>query len=230
MQALQDVQRYRRKRWSPFSVESFETKKKGIVFLALTEGTSSFFFGKKENSLPFHVRKFGDPEGLPYEISAGFNSWVGGHSEVNYISGNMLYLDPGLYYIDYVNLMSESSGYYIYHRWYPSPGITKDHYIRYGAFFVEAGKVVSLGRFTLPKFHRKDDLDALKEQLRKSKYAFLADLVTKGTFYARGSLVTEDKKGHIKVVDAKIVKDAYHAGQKQAMQVMDKLLKDHKKH
>lgn len=199
----------------PFSVESFETKKKGVVFLALTEETSAFLMGKKLISIPFHVRKFGDVQDLPYVISAAFDPIWSGYSEVNYVSGNMLYLDPGLYYIDYVKLPVKSYGYYKKHRWYPSPGITKKNFIRYGAFFVEAGKVLSLGQISVPGFHHKDDIDTVKSQLSKSKYAYLAPLVSKGTLYKCGSLVSQNRK-RIEVIDKRVGK-AFINACKQAL-------------
>ncbi|CAN0602935.1 unnamed protein product, partial [Ectocarpus sp. 12 AP-2014] len=50
-------------------------------------------------------------------------------------------LEPGLYYIDKITLLTEGN----LNRWYPSPGLT-ENLIVYGAFRVKAGEVLSLGR------------------------------------------------------------------------------------
>ncbi|HCU06171.1 MAG TPA: hypothetical protein DIC42_01100, partial [Holosporales bacterium] len=122
----------------PFSADAFKTSRKGVVFFSIAEGEEeNFLTFKFEKSLVFHLVKIGDEHKLPYRIAPcqGFIS----HRLRDYSSDNLLFLDPGVYYIDFIQRMPKPHGYnQILHRWYPSPGL-KNTIIQYGAFEVKAG-------------------------------------------------------------------------------------------
>lgn len=103
-------------------------------------------------------------------------------------------LEPGLYYIDKITLLTEGN----LNRWYSSPGIA-ENLIIYGAFRVKAGEVISLGKLDVTggKFKHYDNFNALKEQLKGSDISELTDSLKIKNFYNRGSLLIKNEQNKI---------------------------------
>lgn len=123
-------------------------------------------------------------------------------SEDKDMTQRVLFIKPGLYYINYISLplvpdipilkgVNKTLG-------FPSPGISKNHELLYGGFRVYAGDVVSVGilnitpRITL---EHENNYKLLQGQLPKSDKPELIHKLKKGSFYGRGTQIIKSSNG-----------------------------------
>jgi hypothetical protein len=178
-----------------YNKERFNPEEKAVVFFYVTE---------QNVPLHFNIKKFGSKGNISIfnqELDT-YQIFTKKPKERDLVKKHIV-LEPGLYYIDKITLLTEGN----LNRWYPSPGLT-ENLIVYGAFRVKEGEVLSLGRLdvTGSEFKHYDNFNALKEQLKGSDISELSDrLKTKG-FYNRGSLlIKSDKSKVIRIVSSETV-------------------------
>lgn len=174
-----------------YSKEEFAKNERGVVF-----------FDVKEDglSIPFIIASSGDKEVHSVEQSNGMIFYT----EDKDLVKRMLFLEPGMYYISSITLLDRGNS----KRWYPSPGVV-NKVVQYGAFYVKAGEVLSLGILNIKdtKFLHEYNFLTLKYQLLKSDKAELVTKLKQGTFYERGSLVIKTKDNKRKIVSAAVVEN-----------------------
>jgi hypothetical protein len=173
-----------------FTPEAWSVSSYGIVFISLKEKDPS----GQDFRLMFDIRNVGSN-----------NRYTVGYSEVD-----MLFIEPGLYYIDNVKLITHRSNNVEVRRDLPSPGLDVDGVVQYGAFEVIAKQVYFVGDITYSEksneFVQTRNYDSLKSQLQGKEYQVLFDNMKPGKFYKPGSLIYRDNNGHYKISDKKTVK------------------------
>lgn len=194
---------YKYKKIEPYSPESFAQGKKGIVFFDIAEGGLN-----KNASLSYILIKLEERD-VRYRVNvnSGFSDLFSFKAFKRNASQSLLYLDPGIYYIDYISLLET----YNTTRWLPSPGY-KDNYFLYGAFEVKPGQVTNMGQLIINselKFNHISNTDLVKKQLIENKKGELVDKVIDGNFYQRGSVVFRDKDEHYKLLSSTVIQE-YH--------------------
>lgn len=128
---------------------------------------------------------------------------------------NFLFLKPGIYYIDFIQLLSED--YILYHMNYScvAPGC-KDNAIIYGAFEVKAGDVLNLGTFVVKHdygsrnsqfFHEYGNIKQIKSYLFEKNKPHFAERVKNGKFFMKGSAIDKDEDGNNKIISQQELKE-----------------------
>ena len=180
----------------------FEDGDKGVVLFSVIANA---------RSLEFIVRKAGDSK-VSYTIRSGEGLFgILASADPQYDSNNLLFLEPGIYYVDYIQLLDTGGQ----RMWLPSPGL-KNGLVQYGAFEVVAKKVFAIDSLVCntPKlsgilsrasdgeinFVSKDYGALIHEQLKKSQYQNLLSHMEKGMLYERGSIVYKDKSGKFRIL------------------------------
>ena len=190
---------YKYHKMEPYTHESFAQGKKGVVFFDIAEGNASLSYilvKLEEKDIRYRV-----------DVNSGFSDLFSFKAFKRNATQSLLYLDPGIYYIDYISLLDT----YNATRWLPSPGY-KDNYFLYGAFEIKSGQVVNIGQLVINgelKFNHVRDTGLVKKQLIENKKEELAGKVMKGNFYQRGSVVFRDKDGHYKLLSSTVIQE-YH--------------------
>jgi hypothetical protein len=181
---------------SRFTPEKFAEGKKGVVFMSIIEDGVSLHF-KIKNAESNDVYSISSNRGL---LSDGGPL---------YTTKNMLFLNPGVYYIDYIELLPISS--YnpfsgtssVSYRSLPSPGLEEDGTVKYGAFKIRQNEVHYIGNIDLYKSSVPIlDYELLKKQLDKNpKYQILLDKVRPGNFYNGGSIIYRNQEGSSEIIN-----------------------------
>lgn len=188
-----------------YNAESFANNKKGIVLVRVSEREPSTSPVPTDVNLAYHLRKMGQEAEGDYIILPGVEN------RYNYAE-NMLMLDPGIYYFDYIRLLSTGSLLY----WCPSPGMRavtaeedEDRFVvQYGAFEVKPGKVIYLGHLNMKAglkdlpFKVIDEIDQARMDLNKKGHTVLAQKLEPAEFYQRGSLYVV-KNGAVQIISRK---------------------------
>ena len=171
--------------------------KKGIVFLSITEDGVS---------LPFEIKKL--DETVPYIVRGSHN--IFGSNLPSYNKKNLLLLDPGIYYIDYISLLEINNT----TRWFPSPGLEiRDGIgmVKYGMFEVIANQVLFLGNinYTMNGLELQTNTSLLEKQLAESSdHKILLTKLTQGKLYTKGSAIYL-KDGKCRMIDVEEIR-AWH--------------------
>jgi len=194
---------YKYQKMESYTQESFAQGKKGVVFFDIAEGSLS-----KNASLSYILVKLEEKD-IRYmvNVNSGFSDFFSLKAFKRNAAQSLLYLDPGIYYIDYISLLDT----YNATRWLPSPGY-KDNYFLYGAFEIKSGQVVNIGQLVINgelKFNHTSDIDLVKKQLIENKKGELAGKIIDGNFYQRGSVVFRDKDKHYKLLSSTVIQE-YH--------------------
>ena len=131
---------YKYQKMESYTQESFAQGKKGVVFFDIAEGSLS-----KNASLSYILVKLEEKD-IRYRVNvnSGFSDFFSLKAFKRNAAQSLLYLDPGIYYIDYISLLDT----YNATRWLPSPGY-KDNYFLYGAFEIKSGQVVNIGQLVI---------------------------------------------------------------------------------
>jgi hypothetical protein len=123
---------------------TFALGEKGIVILRTTEDAPQIFKNPKV-ALPYILKKIGEEKVLSVSRNPNFVAAI--YNPDNY-DADMMMLDPGVYYIDSLNL-NIGTQYRV--RKYPGPGIKKikstvgnKYVVTIGAFEVRPGQVLYL--------------------------------------------------------------------------------------
>ncbi|MDX1923973.1 MAG: hypothetical protein SFT91_01920 [Rickettsiaceae bacterium] len=198
-----------------YSPETFKSSNKAILFFEALEERYD------KQILPFDL-------GLNSNYSRGYNQsftplsftlksyYSGKEYNINNYS-SMIILDPGIYYINRINLASLSDGAGTLKRWLPGPGLKKVGNeelffgtILYGAFELKVGEVVTCGLLVVKEKDNLFDLrvvrniDRLKAQLSKSKTPELIDQLQEKHIYKHGSFILK-AKGKVTLIDSSII-------------------------
>jgi hypothetical protein len=185
-----------------YSPEKFNQLNKGIAFFAITEGICSLSFEIKKLESEKVITSRQVKSNTIYSVDSNEGFMIDGGP--SYTTKNMLFLDPGLYYIDYISLRTSRSFLTstTTSRWFPSPGID-DGVIKYGAFEILPNQVHFIGNLVYSEksnsFRLDIDRRIIDKQLNNSKYNHLFDSMKIGKFYKSGSIVYKDKNGDYKV-------------------------------
>ena len=205
-----------------YDAEEFTKGKKGLVFLSFQE------WGK---DLYMTLRKAGTEK--YYSINGSNDGFF--TTTPNY--GKFFMLDPGLYYIDSVQLNTTSSGNFTTYRKLLSPG-TQDNIVKYGAFRVYANKVHYFDTISYldgRPFSYKNNLAESKKALQEGEadgeesYKNLLKNIKRSKFYKRGSLLYKNKENRYALIDSETV-DQFRKKRRLAQKRENNaLLKDHQK-
>lgn len=167
-----------------YSKKEFAKNERAVVFFDIRENKSSLEF----------ILVNADT-GKSYELSGSrFN---------RIIPNRIMFLEPGLYYIQKITLLPSANMMY----WLPGPGLKKG-VISYGAFWAGAGDVLSMGILTVENNSRliyKQNYGELYQQLRKSNRSELAPKLKKGEFYNRGSVIQRGDNNRRQIIPAETV-------------------------
>jgi hypothetical protein len=197
--------------------QKFLKGEKGVVLFTVSKPYTKAPNGtiSKKETRSFVLHKIKDKA----HKDNSYRQYISGVCREDCYVENILFLDPGLYYIDEIT---------VDHGWgvvytLPSPGY-KDHHVMYGAFEVKAGEVIGLGNLVVNRdsekmlsFMREDD--QIKKELQASKYHDMASKIVPGSFYESGSII-EIKDSGKKVIIPRALIDAllYEARQKALTQ------------
>ncbi|MBW8309996.1 MAG: hypothetical protein K0M45_10265 [Candidatus Paracaedibacteraceae bacterium] len=166
---------------------------------------------KTRVALPYHLKKMGEEKVLQITRNANFTPTL--YNPKDY-DADMMILDPGVYYIDY--LILNSSTHYS-SRWYPGPGIKKSksktgnkYLVKIGAFEVKAGQVLYLGQANLPTggelpFNIINEIDEVKAYLQSKGFNDLANKVEFKPLFQQQSGIIE-KNGKVSLINAEVIK------------------------
>ncbi len=170
----------------------FQTGSKAVVFIQVSEGNNP------EEATPLHYT-LSKLQKIPNEYSVvSTRTFYFKHTDINY-ANSMMMLDPGIYYINHVTLLSS----FYNNHWFSSPGLHHNT-ILYGAFEVKAGDVASIGKLVIPynmclPFNKYNDIERVKKDLKKAGYIDLANKVQDHPFYNSGSTYIENQQGKYKL-------------------------------
>ena len=179
--------------FTDFGSEEFKQENKAVVFLSFQEDQTDLFFkltnaktGRTYKAPSYECRGFSNvPRGTKYTI-----------------------LNPGIYSIHEVNLLTRYHGDYHTNRMLLPPGVD-NNYVKYGAFKVEAGDVLYFDSITYhdgSAFTYENELEDVKEFLEEEEeLAHLIPQIKQGKFYKRGSLLYKDDKGQYVLVESELV-------------------------
>ncbi|AIF81947.1 hypothetical protein I862_06965 [endosymbiont of Acanthamoeba sp. UWC8] len=191
--------------------EGFNKNEKGIILFTILQNTDVGVFFTDMKMLPnsYTLRKVSDEDKIPKIIYRFQPSYL--KSKVNYYAQNMLFLEPGLYYID--EITPRPGG-----RYFSSPGY-KNGKIMYGAFEVKAGQVISLGSIDISdgklKFIREDE--KIKKELHAEGYDELAANMKPGIFYEGGSAIKVHKNGQFNILPKAVIDKIIEAARQNAL-------------
>ena len=193
-----------------YSPEKLSQLNKGVAFFAITENGSSLFFRMKklESEKSLASKQVRSDSTYFVESNEGFIF----DGAPLYTTKNMLVLDPGIYYIDYIRLKTDSSFLSSTRtsRWLDSPGISNG-IIRYGAFEVLASQIHFIGNLVYSEksnsFNLNVDRQMIDKQLNDTKYKSLLDNIKIGKFYRSGSVVYKDETGNYQILSKEKVDD-----------------------
>jgi hypothetical protein len=191
---------------SKFTPEKFAEGQKGVVFISLIENEISLYFEIKNAKT-----------GNKYSIASNQGFFHGTGGGPLYTSKNMLFLDPGIYYIDCVELLTTVNNIGIIDRSLPSPGLEESGIVKYGAFEVKPAQVSYIGNliYSPRGFAEVLDYELLRKQLSTNlKYQILLDKVQPVTFYGAGSIIYHNENGNTEIID-----------QNKAQELRSKILK-----
>jgi hypothetical protein len=176
-------------RAATYRPEKLKKLNKGVVFLSMTWDDSS---------LSFEIKKLGSNKGIKIPRA---------RTGPLYKTRNILFLDPGLYYINYIKL-NEDGTYYL-----PAPGIN-NNVVEYGAFEVSANQVYFFGNLTYSddshKFTLSQDRKLIDTQLNQPMYKDLFDNIKIGKFYQRGSLINQNDDRSYQILDKQKIDNFYN--------------------
>tara|TARA_A100000171_G_C2105760_1_gene132220 strand:+ start:192 stop:1031 length:840 start_codon:yes stop_codon:yes gene_type:complete len=181
-----------------YDAKKFYKEEKGIAILLMTEHAPETM-GSTDIALNYTIKKLGSDQ--TYHIDGSNSLLPGVYNNHNY-SPYVMMLDPGIYYIDSINL--RRIGYLI--RWYPSPGlkvfskgVKKKYLFTLGVFEVKPGKVSYFGHLKHSKtfpFKIVNELKKVKADLKNAEMEDLAHKVAfDDHFYQAGSFMVEGKDG-----------------------------------
>ncbi len=179
-----------------FNREEFEQKKKGVVF--------------------FKAKDQGVNEGVVLKSLVSSNPILEDGCDYNkkfYKNGilhapyKFIILEPGIYYLDQINLKSS----YDTMVFYPGPGL-KNGKFKYGAFEVKGGEILAVGLLEIDskqdKYRLIDDFEEIKKDLEKSAYPELVPKLKRGKFFMPGSSVVA-QDGKFMLIDKKETEKNY---------------------
>ena len=132
-------------------------------------------------------------------------SMFGGAKKNTDLTVKHMMLDPGMYYINGIQLVAYSNekNYFQY-----SPGI-RDDLILLGLFEVKPGEILSLGQIDISseKLNYNNNIASLRQQLGDTEdMSDLAYKVKLGRLYKNGSLLLRDKNSNVrKIISPEIV-------------------------
>ncbi|MBA8666358.1 hypothetical protein H1Q59_00380 [Holosporaceae bacterium 'Namur'] len=196
----------------PEDFEGFNRNEKGIILFTILQNIDLGFLSKDMKIFPisYTLRKVSDEGKVPEIVYTFHPSCL--KSEVNYYARDMLFLEPGLYYIDGIR-PGLGGGWY-----FPSPGY-KNGKIMYSAFEVKAGQVISLGSIDssngILKFIREDE--KIKRELNAEGYGELAASMKPGIFYAGGSIIKFHKNGQFNILPKTVIDKLIQAARQNAL-------------
>jgi hypothetical protein len=160
--------------------QRIDFNKKGVVFLNIIENRTS---------LPYTLRKIDEKQHKKIFIEQPTTyTWYGLEGGVNRNFGkDFLILDPGIYVIDSMGLVSSKYGtpYRL-----PGPGI-KEKMVLYGGFEVKAGDVLELGILEVEKIPGLIFNKKAKVEFKRAADAIYFDLKEVG----REDLISKKKVG-----------------------------------
>ncbi|MEI6628352.1 MAG: hypothetical protein WCN27_02990 [Alphaproteobacteria bacterium] len=172
----------------------FANSQKGIVIFKIVENSNGESL--KDGFEPsYRIRKLGGTEVFRVD---GKNGLVKIFADSSYCSQVMM-LDPGVYYIDYLALAQMGN----IIRWYPGPGIvpinkeTKNKYlVTIGAFEVKPGKISYLGLANLPggelPFQITNEIEHVRTDLKSKGMHELAEKVVFEPIYKDTSVIIRE--------------------------------------
>ena len=169
----------------------FNEEKKGVVLFAVTDSSKEDNIGVK-----YILKQLNKPN---KEISI-YNSYMLNNDKFNNYKRNILFLDPGFYYIDEIILFYGS---------YSGPGRRESaeytSYV-YGAFYIKAGEVKALGKLDInginsSEFKYYDEFSKIKYDLEKSEYSYLVPKLNKGLFFKPGTIYFKGKFYNRKTIE-----------------------------
>jgi hypothetical protein len=168
-------------------------KYKGVVFISLKEKDLS----GQEQRLNFSIINVGSHQNY----------------SVGYSTVDMLFVQPGIYYIDHVRLVTHKSNNVSTIRELPQGGIDSNGIIKYGAFEVVAGQVYIIGDMIYSEksedFVQKINRTSFEPHLQDKEYQILLNSMKPGKFYKAGSIIYRDRNGNYKISDKKVINDHY---------------------
>jgi hypothetical protein len=195
----------------PYSPEKIGKLNKGIAFLSVSEKGTSLFFQIKKLESPKIVKDRPVRSDTTYSVDSSLMD-----RGPCYRTKNMLFLDPGLYYIDVIMLKSQTKldsklKLNTVYRWLRPPGII-DNTIKYGAFEILQNQVLYIGNLEyaekINKLVLNTDLKLIDKQLSShDDYRMLLTNMKIGKFYKSGSTIYLDKKGDYKVLEKDEIDD-----------------------
>jgi hypothetical protein len=172
-----------------FSSEALSNSNNGVAFISLKEKCA-----EDNLRLQFRIRN------------------VGSHQiyDVGYSMVDMLFIEPGIYYIDYIKLITYASNNVETIRDLPGGGLDSNGVVKYGAFEVVANQVYFIGDIIYSEesqeFVQKLDRTLIDIQLKDKEYKVLLENMKPGKFYKAGSIIYRDKNDNYKISDKKAIK------------------------
>ncbi|MBA4318101.1 MAG: hypothetical protein C0412_06850 [Flavobacterium sp.] len=172
-----------------FNPEELGNSNKSIVFFDVVEQQSG-----KWLTLPYELVRL-DPEKMTfYSI---FNNSSVSHKNIKSYGSNLLYLEPGIYYIGCASLLNYGD----LKVNLVGPGC-ENGIIKYAAFEVKPREVISLGRlicfYNYRAYYRyENDFDDVKKQLQARGKFDLANRLKEGILFEAGSVIDKDEKGKL---------------------------------
>jgi hypothetical protein len=181
----------------------FSSGSKGVAILRVSEH-ASYLSNETDMSLTYNIKRIGDDQAARKNA---LNSFIPGSFNYHDYTNDVMMLDPGIYYIDFLQLDQKHRNQDGVIPAYQGPGITKlqgdstDKYrVEIGAFEVKPGKVTYFGHASLSEsanlpFTIKNELDKVKAELKKGALNELSDKIEPGQFIQTGNVII-DKSGN----------------------------------
>jgi hypothetical protein len=117
-----------------------------------------------------------------------------------YVPYKFIVLEPGIYYLDQINLKSS----YDFIRYYPAPGLRSNKLV-YGGFEVKGGEILAIPLLDIDSkqggFRLIDDFEEIKKDLEKSEYSYLVPKLKKGLFLKPGTIYFKGKFYNRKAIE-----------------------------
>jgi hypothetical protein len=199
---------------------AFKRGEKGAVLLNVKRIHRRALFSTRVSNLQYDLRKLNDPREIIIENNY-YRHPLSFNEDYPY-ARKMLFLEPGLYYLDAIYLGMEGSNF----ETLPAPGYAHNM-IKYGAFEVQAGKVIALGSLIVDKtfmttirFMREDGI--IKNELREKGYPEIAEQMEPGQFYESGSILMQKENGAVQVLPKEVAASFMKNVRAQTIERMNK--------
>lgn len=176
-----------------YSAEEFSKNERAVVFFDIKED---------KLSVPFRIYSYEKEEMFDVEHK---NSGLIFSSEDKDLVKRLMFVEPGTYFISYITLLEKGN----MKRWLPGPSIDDNRLVKYGAFSVKAGEVISLGilNYNNPELVLEDNFVELKHQLADSDKSSLQAKLKRGKFYKRGSYVRKATKKGVEIIPIEVINE-----------------------